>query len=453
MPTHSTDSSFDLELNGDQTQAFVTIHPPRGGGRMVSIEDIVVRLKNMGVMYGIREGDIARAIAQVHSTKGPIARALVAQGVLPVEGMDAVVHWLIDHDLAAHGLPRDPTGAPDYAAVPRERLVKAGQVLATVKAAVPGSAGKTLTAPFKPITVSTPRDVQYAAGAGVNFSGDKMQFTAEADGIVEVQSSCILIHAIEWLTGDLNNVTRDFTGGVVIEGDVTASTIKAGGAIAVKGTVAGCMLRAKGDVVLNRCARSKILADGDVYVLGKLLHSQVITPKRAIAADNSLVLGGTIIATMGIQAFEVGGADGSKTHLAVAADRFTFYRQQEVEAEIAMHEQNIQKIARALRPLSATNQDSVPEQKRQLVQTLVAQRRHQEERVRELHHEKRSLILASKSRVDAEICITGTIYRGVTVQLDGASATLDQTKTVIRFGLDSFRDAVLIKPLEEALAA
>lgn len=456
MAANSYDSFFDLELNGDQTQVFATIHPPRGGGRQTTVDEVTTRLKQMGVMYGVREGEIARTIAQVASSHAPAVRVLVAQGVLPIDGADAQVQWKIPHDSAAHPLPRGATGEPDYFSVAPERIVKAGQVIATVKAAMPGSPGKTLTAPYRVIPVATPRDVPYTAGRGVSLSSDRQQFTAEVSGVVEIDSTSIVVHAVEWVTGDLSGATREFSGGVAIQGDITASVIHAEGPISVSGTVAGCTLRAKGDVVVNRCARTRILADGDVFVLGKLLHCQVVTPKRVVAGEGTLLLGGNIVATLGIQADNVGGAgsgDGAGTFLAAATDRFTPYRQQEVEAEIAKHEENINKIARALRPLSSSNPEGVPEQKRQLVQTLVAQRRNLEERIRELHHEKRSLILASKSRVDAEICITGTIYRGVTLQLDNAVATLEESKSALRFGLDSFRDAVIIKPLEEALAA
>jgi uncharacterized protein (DUF342 family) len=453
MAEQASDGFFDLEFNGDQTQVFATIHPPRQRGKSVAVEDIVARLRQAGVVYGIREGEIARAISQVAASNAPAVRALIAQGLLPVEGTDAQIQWLIDYEAAARPLPTGHSGAPDFFAVPEERIVLAGQVIATLRPAVPGSTGKSLTAPFRIIQVSQPREMPFTAKAGVRFDAERLEFMADTGGILEITRDSIQVHAIQWVREDLNGESREYGMGVIFLGSLTASSIRAEGPIAIRGTVAGCTIRAKGDVVLDRCARTKVLADGDVYVLGKLLHCQVVTPGRLVGEEKSLIMGGAIAATTGIQAADVGGVEGAETLLISAVDRFTPYRQQEVENEICGHEENIQKIARALRPLGTGGQEAPQEQKRALVQTLVAQRRSLEERVRALHHEKRTLLLASKTRFDAEITAAGTIYRGVTVQLEAATTTLDANRRSVRFVLDSFRESVVVKPLEEAIAA
>lgn len=165
------------------------------------------------------------------------------------------------------------------------------------------------------------------------------------------------------------------------------------------------------------------------------------------------MIGGEIAAMADVHAADVGAPDGTRTVLAAAVDRFTCFRQQEVDSEIARHEESIKRIAGALRPLGTVSLDTVPDQKRQLLQALAAQRRSLEERVRELHHEKRSLVLASKTRLDAEVVITGTIYPGVTVHVERASRTVDERRSGVWIGLDSFRDTLLIRPLEDPVAA
>lgn len=453
MAATDTDGFFDLELNRDETQVFLTAHPPRGAGQCASTGDVIARLRHMGILSGIREGEISRLLAQVASANAPVARQIVAQGVLPADPVDAQIQWTIDVEAASGPLPVGEAQSPDYFSVPEERLVKSGQLLATVKPGKPGSPGKTITAPFRMIPVAAPREIPYVAGNGVRFIAETQQYVSTTAGIVEVKDDQILVQAIEWIEGNLNSIQREFESGVVILGDVTATTIHASGPVAIRGTVAGCMIRSKGDVVVSRCARTTIVADGDVFVLGKLLHSQVITPKRFASAPDTIVMGGTISATLGVQASDLGSAEGSETFVSVAVDRFSPVRQREVEMEIARFDESIQKIARALRPLIGAKQDAVPEHKRELVQTLVAQRKHLEERVRELHHEKRNLLLASKSRVEAQVSVAGTIYRGVTLQLDGASSTVGDTMRAVRFSLDPFREEVLVEPIERALAA
>src|SRR4051812_13948400 len=133
MSEQASDSFFDLEFNGDQTQVFATIHPHRGAGKCVSVEDVVGRLKQIGVVYGFREGEISRALEQVASASAPVSRVLVAQGALPVDGIDAQINWVVDQALACQPIPTDSCGAPDLFRVPAGRIVKAGQTIASIK--------------------------------------------------------------------------------------------------------------------------------------------------------------------------------------------------------------------------------------------------------------------------------------------------------------------------------
>jgi uncharacterized protein len=452
MAAPAQDGFFELDFNAEQTQVFLKVYPSKGSGKPVAAGDVVTRLRQLGVAQGIREAEIARAIAHVQSEGKVLPRVVAAQGTLPTEGTDAQIEWLVDSMEAAGPIPSTEIGAPDYFGVPEGRIVAVGQTLATIKPSIPGSPGKSVVTPFRSVPPPTPRELPYSVGTGVRVSADRLHFVAETPGILEIANNQIRIHPLQWVEGGLNGGTHEFACNVAIRGDATACSIRAQGTIAIQGTVAGCALRAKGSIVINRCARSRIVADGDVFISGKLLHSNVVTRARMTTGQESQIAGGEITATGGIIAGTVGSGAGDPT-LIGAFDRYTQLRQQEVDAEIARHEESIKRIARGLRPLHGANIEGGSDQRRQLEQVLNIQRRNLEQLVRDLHSEKRTLIMASKTRVNSEIEIRGTIFRGVTVQIDAAAATVDSERSAVRFCLDSFRDSLSLKPLEAAFAA
>jgi uncharacterized protein (DUF342 family) len=426
----------EMNFNPDRTQVYATITPPTGKGRPVTAEEILDRLRDMGVMYGYREEEILKAVRMASEPGQSVFKALVAQGVLPENGTDAQILWKIPESYVSP-LPRKDDGALDYFAFPKDRKVNAGQVIASVIPARPGSPGKTLTAPLASIPQQPGKEIKYVAGNGVGMSEDRLQFIAQCDGIFEVHNDKLIIHPLEIVDGDLPPGDHHFAAGVIIMGSVKGGAIQSEGLVAIKGIAAGVTIRAKGDVYFTRAARCWTLATGDVHIGETLMHSDIITPGKLIGSKGSKIYGGSLSAQKGVEAWDIGMEDFTSTKLVIGQDQFSPYRVAEVDEEIRICEQNVHRISQTLRLLAGKWNDNLPADKKAMAQKLMDQRNSLEQRIRELLSEKRTLMLGSRNFKDCQIYCQGTIYPGVWITILKATTLVEIPQSGVEFTLDS----------------
>jgi uncharacterized protein (DUF342 family) len=450
MASTSRNGYCDVEISGDRITAFVTIHPPTGAGRSTTAQDVVEALRSRGVVYGFRDAEIVSAIHRAEELNQVQQRVIGAQGIIPQDGRDAQVLWKIDESIVTAPLPLRPDGEPDFFKFEAQRFVKMGQEIANVIPARPGTPGKTITAPVISVPANAGRDPLLQAGAGIRVSEDRTQFVAEADGIVELRKDRLSVRPLTLIDGDLVNPSGRYPGGVIIRGSLTSGSIKANGPVAVAGNVAGARIRANGDVFVDRAARSSILAEGAVRVNGSLIHCEVICRKQLICSEGATLVGGSYCATEGILAFHAGSPDFAETKLRAGADLLSGIRLNEIEEEIRAVERNLQTITKTLRPLGASN--TSPERK-EVLQKLLHQRRELEQYTRDLHSEKRNLVLATKDRPGMAIVICGTANPGVVVMLEKTSLLIEVATSHVAFQATEFGRAIGSRPLDVSAAA
>jgi hypothetical protein len=410
-------------------------------------------LRKRGVVYGYRDSDIQRACHFALQKGVKADRIVVAQGTLPQEGTNGQIVWKVDVEKLSRPLPKRPDGLPDYFAFEEERLVVAGQPLATITPARPGVPGRTLTTPLKTVLPNPVMEATLIPEVGVRVSEDRLNYFAAVDGFVEIHGCHLHVHAFKMIHGCLQPSDYRFSGGIILMGDLKAANLRAQGTVAVQGAVAGGEIRARGDVFLTRAARARVISEGNIYVQGLLLHCDVISRKKIIALEEAAIIGGQLYAAEGMVAVTLGSPDQKPTQVQVGIDHLCQIRMKEVEEEIADCEAKVWKIAQALRPLQTGSADPMPAAKRQMVHQLVEQRRALEAHVSELHSEKRSLLLGAKSRIEAEIAVTGTVYPGVSLAIQNAAQNVRTPQKKVVFVPDKNGHDLISHPLPERRAA
>jgi len=446
------DGYVELEFNADRTQVFASIYPPKAGGRSITAKEIVDQLRAMGVQYGIRENEILKAVKAAHECAKPAKHVMVAQGILPEHGTDGQIMWKVDFPTISQPLPIRPEGILDYFALDPARRVKAGQLLAEIIPARPGIPGKTLTT-LQPVRAYDGKEITLKAGEGVRVAEDKLSFYAGYDGFAVYQRDHLCVLALHWYEGDLPLGDHTFPGGVVILGSVRGGYIEASGPVAIQGSAAGVTIRTHADVHLVRAARTKVMTEGNVYVYGTLLHCEINARQKLIGLAGASIVGGSHSATGGVRACSLGSPDMSQTQVLVGVDRLSSQRVAEVEKEIGLCEANIQRIGKALRPLTGLTTDSLPMQKKQLIHTLVEQRQRLEERVRALYNEKRNLMMNAKAQIAATVIVTGKVYPGVTVTIQNAATLVEETRERVLFRLGPGGKSICIEEITPATQA
>lgn len=449
----SQNGRVELEFSGDRTQVFATVYPPQAGGEAITPRDILDQLRALGVMYGICENEVIKAARSGQDAKAPAVKVLVAQGVLPENGANAQILWKVDTEIVSQPMALRPDGLPDYFALDTRRKVKAGQLLASILPAHSGTPGTTLTAPLQTVPPHFGKDFPLTAGPGVRVSDDRLQFFAAVDGFAEHYRDRISVLALHQVEGSLETDAHVFTGGVVILGDLKGGSVKADGIVAVRGTIIGATIRAHGDVYVGRAAGSKIITEGNVFVLNALRRCEISTRKKVVALDGAGIVGGSLVAGEGVEAANLGAPDFTETRICVGVDELSNYRLQEVEEEIAACELNVQKIGQALRPLTSLTTEKLPPEKRQLVETLLEQRRRLEARVGELYNEKRLLMLNAKTRFEGAVIVSKTVHPGVYIAIHHAQTLVESPLESVRFVEDENGKSIRCEPFQQAKAA
>jgi uncharacterized protein len=435
---------LEIKFNEDRTQALATIYPPSPDGVAVYADEVVERLKGMGVTYGVREQAIRDAIRYVAETAMAAAHVVVAQGAVPQAGQDARVHYSFPLDLLSKPLPKRSDGVTDWFSIDPGKLVTAGKEIATIVPAQPGTPGKTLTWPIQTIAAPSGKPVPLHAGQNVRLSDDGLRMLANADGYICLHNDTLNLTPLRIVTENLMGGEHSYPSGAVLMECAQNASIRTGGILAIRGVVKGCRLRADGDVFLQYAEDCEIITTGNVYVTRGLKNCAVNSRKQLRALESAHLMGGTLCASTGVSAVELGTPDFTMTEVQVGIDRFSEVRACEIEEEIAACEANIARIRLTLKPFaSLTVHTNLPDDKRALVQKLQEQQKTQEARINILHNERRALAIAAKEKIAAEVTVSKTAHPGVLIGINKAAFQVESPLAGVRFIEDVSGKSVL----------
>ncbi len=442
-----------IRFNEDRTQALATIYPPAGDGEGVELGDVLERLKHNGVAYGVREQAIQDALRSVQETARPVVDVIVAQGVLPQDGADAKIRYTISHESLSRPLPKNVEGRVNWFALGEGSMVRAGQEIACIVPALMGVAGKTMTMPPQTVAPNSGRPAALTAGPNTAYTADGARLLATVDGCACLHNETLTVHALRRVENATTGGIHEFANGAVFLSTLTQVDVRALGFIAVGGVARGCFLRAHGDIIVNACHDCMIVATGDIYVLGNLTNCQVNTPGKIIARPTAQIVGGSLCARAGIVAGSVGAADFTPTELIVGVDRYSCIRQEEIEEELRGCEANKQRISQALKPFAtlAAHTRMTLEQREMLLK-LKAQTTAQEERISALHGERRTMVMASKSKSDACVSVKGTAHPGVWIGIGDVARQVEEPTEHSLFSAAPNGKSVQAQPLDAPTA-
>lgn len=263
----------------------------------------------------------------------------VAAGLPPVPGTDGRIDYRCRVGLLAGTTRAD--GSLDF----HDRgfggcLVEAGQVLAELVPASPGTPGRNVRGEEVPATEG--QAVQLLAGPGVHTEAAGTTFRAEREGQALVERDRLSVYQVSAIDGDVDYSTGHLdvgTRAIQVRGHVRSTfRVQADGPVVVEGSIGdalvvsrtsvhvGCgitqrgkgLVASGGEVETLHAQNARILALDDVTVHAGLVHGQVWTAGRLLApGDKGRVLGGEVHAAGGIEVEEAGSRGGTRTLLAV----------------------------------------------------------------------------------------------------------------------------------------
>ncbi|MDD3270390.1 MAG: FapA family protein [Syntrophomonadaceae bacterium] len=204
----TSSQAFDIEISPDKMQAYLTVNPNLEAS--LSMDEIVTKLTELGINYGIDENAICNAI------RIPGNKMLAAAGKYPVPGKDGEVQYFYQPPEKKPVLCED--GSVNYYELGSIIPISAGQIIAKRTAPTAGRPGLNIFSEEAPAAQGKTK--YFNVGKGVITNDDKA--IAEFDGALSWLNDKILVSKLMVINGDVDfsqgNV--DFMGKVVVAGSV-----------------------------------------------------------------------------------------------------------------------------------------------------------------------------------------------------------------------------------------
>ncbi len=269
----AVDAGVQIKVSEDLMSAKIILTPPKAGGKGVTEELILEKLRENNIIKGIKFEYIQRLLKHTVYHR-PFK---IASGQAPMPGEDASLQYCFEQVAQ----PTVFRSAEDYAKV-HFTMVKAGDLLCEIKPATAGVRGWNIEG--KTLEGEDGKSLGEVAGSNTVLTGNKL--FANCDGMVSVLGSTVNVYRAETVQ-NMEYERLDFEGTVLVESNVTNSSIlTAVGDIIVKGSVQNSQLSSGGDIIICKGVTGKgstINAPGSVRTY--FIENATVEAKKDIMAD------------------------------------------------------------------------------------------------------------------------------------------------------------------------
>ncbi len=338
-------------------------------------------------------------------------------------------------------------GSVDYSNSDMFEPAHKGDILATYTPATPGTRGVNILGRI--INPAHGVDERPLTGKGFTLSEDKLTYTSDIDGKVEItKQNELVVSALFEYNGSLElgvgNV--DFVGDVIIRGDVRHGvTVRAGGNLVVHGNVEDAYLYSKGDMTLQggmqgamkgkiECQgnlngkffeQASILCQGNITCNSMMNCKVVSNGSIFVAGKHGLIVGGSVCTLGSVRATSIGNLAEVRTEISVGSNPEALAEIKEAEYGIADTASKLSKIDAILEKLEAivhpTDEEKLKIMMKQSLSTkqyltdlLASQRAELEEKHELLRKASNSIIAVDKYIYRNVCCNVNGLYLAIT---------------------------------------
>lgn len=439
-----------IRISYDEMEAYLLLPSPLTPDEEYEFNDIMEKVRAAGVKIGINETKISAMINERYFDR----ECMIAKGIDAVNGVDAYFDFNFDTNFNKVPSCRED-GTVDYWSIHSVELVEEGQVIATYHDPVDGSNGMTVKG--KLLIAKRGRPLPPLTGKGFDRSTDNKTYTSTMNGKIEMKNNRILISDVHEVHGDVGLKTGniDFRGDVIIHGNVpTGAVIRATGSVTIDGTVEGALIDAHKDVIIRGgmlgSGRGTIITKGNL--IAKFLEYTKVKAHGSVTTDSLIncnitsydkvflkgkhasIVGGTVYAATGVEAFNFGNEYGVKTEIYAGVNI-------EVKKEITYHENciieaqdMIDKIGAGLKQLDdAVKAGAVisPNDSRRasLLRTKIVKQAELASHTQQLNE----MSTVVESAQGASINVIQDVYMGVIIGINDALHQVKEQQTSVAF--------------------
>jgi len=357
-------ATYKIKIGSDNMSVDIDFFPPGPGGKKILIKEVFEDLRKLKVEVEIKTDSIDRALMKLEESKEPIYDINVANGVLPIDGIDARVDIYVNTEIDFSPKVLD-SGRLDFYNLNILNPVEKDQLLAIYHPHVEGRNGRDVFGQEIPGKIA--KVIKFPAGKNTYTPSDNSnEILAKFEGNVIEKNGILIVSEIFSINGNVDFSTGNIENGgsVKVFGDVKSGfKMDIGETVEIKGIVEDAVINAGDDVQINSgfvgTGSGFITAKGDInlkYVRNQKIHSrksinvknEVIDAElyardriRVKGGKNMSILGGHTISGNFIEVNCLGNEYGIQTRVEAGYDY-------QMEFEINFKKQEIERLTSAL---------------------------------------------------------------------------------------------------------
>jgi uncharacterized protein (DUF342 family) len=302
-PRQYIKGTVEVTVPKDESKASITIIPPKLGGMLMKLDDVIMALKEKGVVPTMAKKE--RIIEALNKAEFNVAIDVV-EHILPTPGKKAYLNYQL-------GI-KDGKEIIDSTAIP-------GQLLAVKVPPGYGNPGKTVLGNEIPAILG--EDLQLTIGKNTFLSEDKLKLFASSFGrvvwtdnradveqVFDIEGDVdenIEFEGIVNITGSLGNKFKiNAAGDVNIGGGINDGEVNSGGNVEVKHEIIIGKITALGNIIAKSAKNSTLEAKGSVIVEEGLTNCTIKAERVICKGRRGFITGGTIQAQKEINAKAIG---------------------------------------------------------------------------------------------------------------------------------------------------
>ena len=362
MDTNVTEVQPIVRISEDGMDAYITLpRSPLGTAQKeYDAKTLILLLQSQGVVCGIDQEAVLSLVKEpVYGTE-----IWVAGGSKPTEGTPGSYEYFFETTVNTKPkILKD--GSVDYRAMKTFENIQSGDKIALYHPAVQGKSGRTVRG--KELFPTRMRDLTPLAGNGIERAEDGVTYYAKMDGQITLKKGRIIISPLYEVRGnvgvDIGNI--DFRGDIVIHGTIKNDVmINATGNVTVDGLVENCTIHAGKDIFLlsgvKGSEKTVITADGSISAqfiefaevnAGGDISAEVFFQSRVtsdgiitVSGNHASVLGGSMSAVEGIEAYSLGNDFGVITNVFAGITPERIKQREQLQHALVVLQNNLQKI-------------------------------------------------------------------------------------------------------------
>ncbi len=444
-----------VSISEDEMTGWVEISQPKKGGGDPDLEEIVSVLKGNGVVFGIQEDAIRKALAEHRYN----TRIQAAEGLPAVHGEPPMVVFLFETERGKPYLQMD-YGRINLRELNFVQNVRNGDTLAQTGGPTEPKDGNTVTGTVVPAEPAGESE-SFRPGTNTRFNGEGTAILSEIDGNVYIQHGKVnvepVIHVknVDYSTGNI-----DFNGTVIIDGSIADGfTVKAGGNIQIGKYAGKCTVEAgrniilkagmhgsnrgtiecRGDLYAKYIENAGISCQGTIFVEEAVMHCEVfVSGSLVLKGRRAEIIGGRVIAGKTVWCKQLGNMFETSTTLFIGVAPLEYREYLDAVHQLKDKEDLLnevdEKIEQIQRHIHTLNK---PEEKILLAQEQLKEE--SEELERETGKLRKNVrihpLIAAR---DSMVVVEGTMHYGVSVHFgrnDFHPPHKGARKTVLRPGI------------------